>query len=41
MFGSGEHRDARLRRHDGLEWVDDWDLFQVSSHRRSSGFLID
>jgi hypothetical protein len=29
----GGHRVARLRRHDSLEWVDDWDLFQVSGHR--------
>ena len=33
-FGSGEYRVVGLRRHDGLKWVDNWDLFQVSSHRR-------
>ena len=34
IFGSGEYRVVGLRRHDGLKWVDNWDLFQVSSHRR-------
>ncbi|KAI9443167.1 hypothetical protein H4582DRAFT_1164237 [Lactarius indigo] len=39
LFGSG-HRDTRLRYHDSLERVDDWDLFQLESVASRRWFLV-